>query len=229
VLADTATMRSLSFGLSAFNTPVPAGYLTYLNPEVEWLFNGSAGGDAGAYSPAPAFMAMFDQADARARAFVISTLNDVGTVMMYKHERGGNDPKQVIRSAEAILNRAEAYAQSDKLTEALADLNDLRRHRIVGYVNENIANKEALIEAIRVERRKEFCYEGFRWFDLRRYGMPEITHRYQADKTERVEVFTLEEKDPMYTLPFPNSLMLRNPDLIQNPSRAMADRTGIPE
>ena len=26
------------------------------------------------------------------------------------------------------------------------------------------------------ERRKELCYEGQRWFDLRRYGMPSIQH-----------------------------------------------------
>ncbi|MDR0543838.1 MAG: RagB/SusD family nutrient uptake outer membrane protein [Odoribacteraceae bacterium] len=230
-LTDTANLRVLGSGTSDAGNPTPASYLTYDNPEVEWYFGGSAGGDDGAYSPKPEFLATFDPVnDARYRyGIVIDNTNDRGTVMVYKRVRGSGVAVQTIRAAEAVLNRAEAYAQSGKLTEALRDLNDLRRSRIVGYANETISGKEALVEAIREERRKEFCYEGFRWFDLRRYGMPAIAHRYQADATARPEIFTLEEKDPMYTLPFPNSLVLRNPKLVQNPSRGMAERGGIPE
>lgn len=32
-----------------------------------------------------------------------------------------------------------------------------------------------LVDYIRQERRLELCYEGFRWFDLRRYGMPSFS------------------------------------------------------
>ena len=231
-LTDTATLRAISTGTNDAGNPVPGHYLTYDNPEVEWFFGGNAGGDDDAYSPKPEFLSMFDLVnDLRYRlGIIIDNVNDRGTVMLYKMVRGGTGAKQVIRAAEAVLNRAEAYARlDDKQAEALKDLNDLRRSRIVGYINENITGKEALLEAIRTERRKEFCYEGFRWFDLRRYGMPAITHRYQAGVTSRVEIFTLEKEDPMYTLPFPNSLISRNPKLVQNPSRAMAERGGIPE
>jgi hypothetical protein len=207
------------------------GYLTYNNPEVEWLFGSSAGGDAGAYSPAPAFLAMFDQVnDVRYTAgFTIDTGNDRGTVFFYKAVRGALEPKQVIRAAEACLNRAEANARLGNLAPALEDLNTLRRHRVAGYTDVNITDPQALLDAILLERRLEFCYEGFRWFDLRRQGMPAITHRYQNELTERVLVYTLQQGDPMYTLPFPNSLLLRNPGLLQNPSREIADRAGIPE
>jgi len=77
-----------------------------------------------------------------------------------------------------------------------------------------------------VERRKEFFLEGFRWFDLRRYGMPAITHRYQHEPGEAVLHYTLKEKDPMYTLPLPNSILQRNQALKQNPSGTMPDRIG---
>lgn len=39
---------------------------------------------------------------------------------------------------------------------------------------------DALITQIREERRKELCYEGQRWFDLRRYGMPSIQHKWEG-------------------------------------------------
>ena len=43
-------------------------------------------------------------------------------------------PKSAIRMSEAYLNRAEAYVLwENKTTEALADLNKLRRNRITGY------------------------------------------------------------------------------------------------
>lgn len=70
------------------------------------------------------------------------------------------------------MNRAEAYAQILKLTEALSDLNKLRRNRIVDYEDVNILDQALLIDEIRLERRRELCFDEHRWFDLRRYGMP---------------------------------------------------------
>ncbi|MDR3245611.1 MAG: RagB/SusD family nutrient uptake outer membrane protein [Prevotellaceae bacterium] len=202
-------------------------YLKYGNPEVEWYFGGNQQASQSPYIPAPAFRESFDQVnDARFR-WGFSTITQFSvTPLILKYVSGSMEPKQVIRTAEAYLNRAEANAQLNNTAPSLADLNELRRHRITGYVDENIAVKDVLIEAIRNERRKEFCYEGFRWFDLRRYGMPSITHLYQQEAGEAVLTYTLRENDPMYTLPFPNSLLLRNPGLTQNPSAAMGERMG---
>jgi hypothetical protein len=227
-LTDTATLRASCTSTGTSGQLLISSYLTYENPEVEWLFGGRMQPEQHAYMPDHAFLAEFDQVNDLRFTLGISVQEASGVALLTKVP-GANTPGQTIRAAEAVLNRAEAYAQSDKLTEALKDLNDLRRARIVGYVNENISGKDALLEAIRAERRKEFCYEGFRWFDLRRCGMPEITHRYQAGETERVEVFTLAEKDPMYTLPLPNSLITRNPTLVQNDLQGMTERTGIVE
>ena len=55
---------------------------------------------------------------------------------------------------------------------------------------------DALITQIREERRKELCYEGQRWFDLRRYGMPSIQHKWEG------KVYTLTKNDPSYVLLF---------------------------
>lgn len=82
-----------------------------------------------------------------------------------------------IRLSEAYLNRAEAYIQLNRTDDAIKDLNKLRQNRIRGYTDETEFTN--LLEEVRTERRKEFCFEGMRWFDLRRYGMPEIHHDFR--------------------------------------------------
>ena len=125
------------------------------------------------------------------------------------------------------MNRAEAYAHIEgKQQDAMNDLNALRAKRIEGYQEETISDVEALIEAIRTERRKELCFEGHRWFDLRRYEMPSIKHVFQNSEDSPVMEFVLEEKDPMYTLPLPASVTRENTALVQNSSAYGEERTG---
>ena len=138
-------------------------------------------------------------------------------------------PNNTIRVSEAYLNRAEAYVlsgQANKNTLALADLNELRRHRIVGYEDVTIADETELLAEIREERYVELCYEGHRWFDLRRYGMPSISHDYKARSSLPWVTYTLREKDPLYTLPFPTTVFKNKIQLKQNPSAREPERTG---
>lgn len=53
--------------------------------------------------------------------------------------------------------------------EAMNLLNEFRKQRIDGYVDLAYTGNE-LVDEIRTERRKELCFEGHRWFDLRRYA-----------------------------------------------------------
>ncbi|MFB6457088.1 RagB/SusD family nutrient uptake outer membrane protein [Chitinophaga sp. Hz27] len=199
-------------------------YISYNNAEIEWMYGGNAqGGGTAEYIPSVQFRSMFDVNDIRGKyGFAISG----GSPIITKFVTLGSFVTEAVRTAEALLNRAEANVQLGNLAEAGRDLNDLRRNRIIGYQDESINDKTNLLLAVRTERRKELYMEGFRWFDLRRYGMPAITHRYQNEVGEAILQYTLAEKDPMYTLPFPNSLLLRNPALKQNPSGTMADRVG---
>lgn len=131
-----------------------------------------------------------------------------------------------MRISEAYLNRAEAYAQMNgNETKAIADLNTLRRYRITDY--QDITNVADLLQEIRQERRRELCFDEHRWFDLRRYGMPSITHQYKAAKDDKWLTFTLKEKDPLYTLPFSNLVMMNNNSLKQNASRNESPRKGV--
>lgn len=208
-------------------TTLPAGpgtWLNYSNPEVEWLYGGNTQPEQTVYSPAAPFLATFDRKDVRWTKG-ISVLTGTFTPLVSKLPTGG-DLAQTLRTSEAVLNRAEANVQLGQLGPALKDLNDLRRFRIVDYKDVSIANKADLLQAVRDERRKEFCYEGFRWFDLRRYGMQAISHRYQNEPGEDVLQYKLADDDAMFTMPFPVSLLQRNPALKQNPSGTIPERNG---
>lgn len=77
------------------------------------------------------------------------------------------DNVPVLRKAENLLNRAEAYASSGNDASALTDLNALRTARGLATVTLSGA---ALLTEILNQRRIEFAFEGHRWFDLKRRG-----------------------------------------------------------
>lgn len=125
-----------------------------------------------------------------------------------------------LRLSEAYLNYAEAQAHmgGDSINNANETLIKLRENRInpdegdvEGFVT---TDQGKLIEFIKEERRRELCFEGHRWFDLRRWGMPEIKHVWHR-KDESVE-YILNEKDLMYTVPIPDEAREENPQLVQN-------------
>ncbi len=132
------------------------------------------------------------------------------------------------RTSELYLNRAEAYAEKyaagDASCGALAvnDLDMIRKNRIktAAYEDYQLETADKLIQAIRTERRLELCFENpHRWFDLRRYGMPQIEHVWY-DKTGNASTYTLEKNDVGYALPIPTEAMENNVNLVQNPLHA---------
>ena len=86
------------------------------------------------------------------------------------------------------------------------------------FVAVETSNADELIKFARDERRRELCFENHRWFDLRRYGMPEIKHTWYDKSGETVE-HVLADKDLGYTLLIPKEAFGLNPGLIQNESR----------
>ena len=207
---------------------LPYGYnpYDYGNPEVLWMFGPGTRVESSSYRCgrfATDLIMLFDQMnDIRYNLFGFPT-DDWG---VFKKVYGNSALCQTIRVAEAYLNKAEAEALSGKGGDALNDLNTFCKSRIKGYTDRNLSGNE-LLQTIRNERRKEFCYEGYRWFDLRRYGMPAITHEFLYDEGGQHYVFTLNEKDPMYTLPLPNALFENNRSLQQSENRNMSERQSV--
>lgn len=132
-----------------------------------------------------------------------------------------------LRTAEAYLNRAEAYAEKGEIDKAMDDLKILRMNRLKEYKDLPATSRGEVIDNVRAERRRELCFEYHRWFDLRRWGCPRIEHTFTRDikKPETVERYVLEENDKAYTLPLPHSVVESDPQIedIIRPDRVNLD------
>lgn len=131
------------------------------------------------------------------------------------------EPIRGFRAEEAFLNRAEAYAEMGQTDAALDDINYLRSFKFSSsfgdsddyykYTSQEYPSKTEVISAVKEERRRELFGEFHRWYDLRRYGMPQIEHHYLED------TFVLPEGDPRYIMQIPQKELDYNPDMKRNP------------
>jgi hypothetical protein len=90
-------------------------------------------------------------------------------------------PGLIYRYAEALLNYAEAKAESGSITQADLDLSinklrkrvgmpDLKLDNIVTDPNWDFPTLSPIINEIRRERRVELACEGYRWDDIARWA-----------------------------------------------------------
>lgn len=160
---------------------------------------------------------------ATGEVYVIQAFAKMGAGEESKEPLQGFRFARSIRLSEAYLNYAEAKAMLFKegnaaaRTEAEKALTDLRTKRMPAeYATVEINNADELVTFTREERRRELCFENHRWFDLRRYGMPEIKHTWHASATD-TKTYTLKAKDPAYTLPLPPTALEQHTGMQQNP------------
>lgn len=83
------------------------------------------------------------------------------------------DNTVVLRWPELYLNRAEARFQMANETGAWQDLNVIRSARVVGFAIPGTQDFTgvALLNEILRQRMLEFAFEGYRFYDLKRYGL----------------------------------------------------------
>lgn len=121
---------------------------------------------------------------------------------------GEEEDLKFIRYAEVLLIRAEALAEQGKVDAAAEDLNLIRNR--AGLENTTAASKEAMIEAVRNERRHELFFENdFRWYDLIRWGTIDATLRtlpYKTGWDPKMVMWPLSVQELQY-----------NPNLTQTP------------
>ena len=147
----------------------------------------------------------------------------------------------LIRYAEVYLNKAEALAMLGEDRQAIEILQDFRKTRFrdgdAGTIDKT---GKDLVEFIREERRLEFCFEGHRWFDIRRYAVcskyPEskpIIHAYSIwnaalVKPERLGVYKLpaySEDSDNYVLPIPDYAIRFNGGTLKDNNRKDIEMT----
>jgi starch-binding outer membrane protein, SusD/RagB family len=115
---------------------------------------------------------LFSIGDTRAKAsmFIDSAVNST-TYSFTKKYQGLNDSAnniKVIRLSELYLNRAEAYAETNNLSAALADLNLIRKRGLPAATTFASTDKQVILDEIFNERRRELCFEGHAFFDFSR-------------------------------------------------------------
>ncbi|GHT64652.1 hypothetical protein FACS189451_12370 [Bacteroidia bacterium] len=142
--------------------------------------------------------------------------------------------KPFIRYTELFLSYAEAANEAWGPTgtgsnsySAYDVIKAIRKRAGVGasnndaYLESAKGDKDAMRELIRSERRLELCFEGFRFWDLRRWKAP-ITESAKglqimgASYTEIPEVEKRSYQDYMYYGPIPYSEILKFSSLVQN-------------
>jgi len=132
------------------------------------------------YIPANWLLSLYDKTtDFRYEAYfndnVLTRYGWTGT-LIHKYptnpqftDNGANMPKP-LRFSEMYLIAAEASYKLGDEPGARGYLNDLRKTRILNYLNDNASTGTALEDAIFNERIKELAFEGHYWFDLKRHG-----------------------------------------------------------
>jgi starch-binding outer membrane protein, SusD/RagB family len=95
------------------------------------------------------------------------------TKWMGKNGSPNWDNTVVIRWPELYLNRAEARFQMGNEATAWQDLNVIRSARYVGFTvpaTQDFTGQALLNEILR-QRMLEYAFEGYRFYDLKRYGL----------------------------------------------------------
>lgn len=209
---------------------------TYNFSETEWIYgkaecNYYMGTNLN-FKPSAELLSLYDQEnDARFKTFFLYTSTsivvDSKTIKIYGYIMNKNDKTtsaalgNSLRVAEAYMNRAEAYSHLGN-SKAVEDINTIRQKRIKNYQPVTSITLQNILE----ERRRELCFETPRWFDLRRNGMPTITHEWKSDVGGTSLIYTLKQGDPMYTLPIPGVVLEHNSALEQNISASSGVRVG---
>lgn len=186
-----------------------------------------------------------DDRDVRVRSFIDRTATirpDYATVANYKQTDNltidkypgklsgptgfalTNDLK-VFRLSEMFFIKMEARAAAGDLATVATMLKDFRDQRTMAggqaqplpsYSSATLAWADILLE-----RRKELCFEGHRYIDLRRLGALAggvSINRYERDCSENaVPVCELQLDDHRYVLPIPIDEIIGNSAIQQNP------------
>ncbi|RZF58725.1 RagB/SusD family nutrient uptake outer membrane protein [Sphingobacterium corticibacterium] len=118
---------------------------------------------------------------------------------------------KIIRLSEMYLIRAEALAEMGETEEAIADLNLIRLRADPEQEPWTTQNKQALIDEILNERRRELCLEGFLFFDLMRRGLS--VERSDCEGTN----CNMSYPSDRFVLPIPQQSVYSNNHMEQNP------------
>ncbi len=170
-------------------------------------------GDLVSWRPVLALLALYDPTDVRTNSYWLNKNSRIILSKYYAKTAATGNPDgiadfKIFRTGEMYLIRAEAYARKGLNAAGLGDLNTLRAARNAATGSES---GTALETAIQTERRKELVVEGHRFFDIKR------TSRTISRTQNCTSFCSLASGNRAWNLPVPQTEILANPNMIQNP------------
>lgn len=166
------------------------------------------------FSPSDKLTNSYPAGDIRLSAFIGTNASGRYVKKFSNSSRGPNvvDVKS-IRTAEMYLIRAEARAEMDDLAGAAADIDAIRDRRIAGHGNVTYPDKNTALDDIMLERFRELAFEAFRFYDLKRRGLP--VQRAASDVDSPLWQ-TLPVGNFRFVYPIPADELLANKNIKQN-------------
>jgi hypothetical protein len=137
-------------------------------------YNVSAGNNTWQLATTNDLLNLYSAGDVRGQSNMFS-LRSVSGVPFYSTNKYqgisgttlGNNIK-ILRASELFLSRAEAFAETNNLSAALADLNRIRQRANPAATVFTSTDKQVILDEIFAERRRELCFEGHLMFDISR-------------------------------------------------------------
>ncbi|MEO5999952.1 MAG: RagB/SusD family nutrient uptake outer membrane protein [Chitinophagaceae bacterium] len=162
----------------------------------------------------------YSATDIRRQVILVNTTVTAGNTVYLNNKYSNTtnaadkDDTKVLRYADVILILAEAYANLDD-ANALIRLNEVAKKRdaaFIGYTSTGAQLKNDII----TERRKEFAFEGYRYWDLMRLNLPIPNHTKSQFPTI---LSPIEITDYHRLFPVPQAELDANPNIRtqQNP------------
>jgi starch-binding outer membrane protein, SusD/RagB family len=161
------------------------------------------------------FYKSYDTSDLRRSLFFKTNVNKLRFYGNYTSQGiffGG------LATDEVYLTRAECNARKGNLQAAKDDLNELLKMRWKNngtFVPFETADQLELLDKVLLERRKQLCFRGIRWMDLKRLNM-EVRYAKTLHRQIKGEAFVLPPNSPLYVLPIPPGVILLS-GMEQNP------------
>jgi hypothetical protein len=165
----------------------------------------------------PAFKALFADDDVRQCFFMPGTGTQTSYTFIRKYPGRENitglDNYNMIRLSEMYLIAAEAAARTGDETAAQGYLNAVRQRALPNAAPATETGQD-LIDAILLEKRKELCYEGHYFFDLKRLR---LTINSAINPANLNPYKTITYPDNLLAYPIPQRELDANRNMVQNP------------
>lgn len=153
---------------------------------------------------APALYASYAEDDLRKDAFFQD--NGDGS-FTFKGSYGHDSPFAGPATDEMYLTRAEGYARTGKVQDAMRDLNTLlkKRWKSGTFVPFETGNEQEAVALILQERRKQLLQRSLWWMDIKRLNKEGAN--ITLTRTVQGQTYTLAPNDLRYALPIPEDVI----------------------